>query len=217
MFFGLPKYNYRENETETSLQAILETRRNWTIPENGYYEVIGRSAISRVRNDVCAAFLKTDCEYLFFMDSDQTWIPRSKDEVNPIDRLISHSVDIISPAMTCRQLPLRVMYLWKHKSDLNLWDKKDIFEVDYTGSGFMLIKRKVIEAFYSKNLFAPFMPMFCPLEKVETSDDVAFCRRAKNLGFKIWVDPYTLIGHVGKYTFTVEDIKDYLIDESKKD
>lgn len=214
VFIGIAKYNGMEYETEQTLKAVIDTRKGWEVGQ--YMEIIGRSAISRVRNDLATAFLKTDCEYLFFMDTDMTWIPRNKNEENPIDVMIKDDVDIISPPMVSRQQPIRALWHYISKKDLDVWNRTRPIQVLHTGTGFMLIKRKVIETLIEKGHCAPFMPVWCSEEKVETSDDVAFCRRALQCGFKIWLQPNILIGHIGKYAFNVENIKPILQEEAKK-
>lgn len=216
VFIGIAKYNVMEPDTETTLKALIDTRKNWEIKAENIVTITGRSAISRVRNDLATMFLNTDCEYLFFIDTDQTWIPRNKNEENPIDIMIRADVDIISPPMTNRQQPIRALWRPITKKDLNVWDRKWPFPVLHTGSGFMLIKRRVIEGLIKAGHAAPFMPLYCQDEKVETSDDVAFCRRALQCGYKIWLQPNILIGHIGKYAFNVDNIKPILQAEAQK-
>jgi hypothetical protein len=66
-------------------------------------------------------------------------------------------------------------------------------EVSYAGLGFMLIKKGVVEALT--------YPWFRPLEQrvgnlVDIySEDVSFCLRVREAGFKIFVDPTVILGH----------------------
>lgn len=78
-------------------------------------------------------------------------------------------------------------------NDEDMKKEKESFTVSYTGFGFILIKRGVFE---SMNY-----PWFEPLpQKIGkavdfTSEDVAFCLKAQERGFKIWVDPAIRVGH----------------------
>ena len=71
--------------------------------------------------------------------------------------------------------------------------QQGLINVAYTGMGFMLIKRGVFEAIE--------YPWFKPIEKrighmVDfTMEDVAFCLRAREKGFKILIDPAVRVGH----------------------
>lgn len=214
VFIGIAKYNGMEQETETTLKALIDTRKTWEVGK--YMEIIGRSAISRVRNDLATAFLQTDCEYLFFLDTDMTWIPQDEKEENPIDVMIRAYVNIISPPMTNRQQPIRAIWHPISRKDLDVWNRTKPFQVLHTGTGFMLIEREVIETLIKAGHAAPFMPIWCKEEEVETSDDVAFCRRALQCGFKIWLQPNILIGHIGKYAFNIDNIKPILQAEANK-
>ena len=72
-------------------------------------------------------------------------------------------------------------------------------EVSHTGFGFLLIKKGVFESMT--------YPWFKPIEKrigdmVDfTMEDVSFCLRAKEAGFKIYIDPQVIVGHEKKVVF----------------
>tara|TARA_Y100000591_G_C21723618_1_gene640141 strand:- start:398 stop:1063 length:666 start_codon:yes stop_codon:yes gene_type:complete len=76
----------------------------------------------------------------------------------------------------------------------NLKEKKDIFEVEYCGMGFMLIKKNIIEQlpypwFYAKNfIFNNDIEEF-------TSEDVTFCMSLTKKGYKININPNVRVGH----------------------
>lgn len=52
-----------------------------------------------------------------------------------------------------------------------------------------------------------FRPWFTndPSWGVMHSDDYAFCRRAREAGFKIWADTRQRVGHIGLHTYQLED------------
>ena len=82
-------------------------------------------------------------------------------------------------------------------TDTALAGKVDPFKVSYTGMGWMLIKKGVIESlrypwFYSTvkeymlgdQLIADFI-----------SEDVQFCENIRKVGYDIWVNPRVIVGH----------------------
>lgn len=87
------------------------------------------------------------------------------------------------------------------------------------GTGFMLIKREVIEKmiagypdlYFNNDLhldeeFAKWTYLFfdClhePITRRYLSEDYAFCRRWQDIGGKIWLDPLVKLDHVGTHTF----------------
>ncbi len=82
-----------------------------------------------------------------------------------------------------------------HETIESISKRRKPFTVDYTGFGWLLIKKGVFE-----NLeypwFAPKMQVF---ESGEVQDmcgeDVSFCLDAKEEGFEIWCDPRVRVGH----------------------
>jgi len=79
-------------------------------------------------------------------------------------------------------------------NDKLLEDKPDIFPVEYTGFGWVLIKYGVIE----KMDYPWFRPEWMKMgENIEefTSEDVGFCINAIKKGFKIYVNKNIIIGH----------------------
>jgi GT2 family glycosyltransferase len=73
-------------------------------------------------------------------------------------------------------------------------DKKELIEVSYSGMGFMLIKRGVYE-----NIDYPwFEPQHFTFQQNVSdfaSEDVSFCKKAQEKGFKIYVDTSVIVGH----------------------
>ena len=84
-----------------------------------------------------------------------------------------------------------------HETIESISKRKKPFTVDYTGFGWLLIKKGVFE---DEGLpypwFAPKMQIF---ESGEVQDmcgeDVSFCLDAKEAGFEIWCDPRIRVGH----------------------
>ena len=84
-----------------------------------------------------------------------------------------------------------------HETVESISKRKKPFTVDYTGFGWLLIKKGVFE---NEGMpypwFAPKMQVF---ESGEVQDmcgeDVSFCLDAKEAGFEIWCDPRIRVGH----------------------
>lgn len=71
--------------------------------------------------------------------------------------------------------------------------RKKIFEADYIGFGWVLIKKGVFETL-PYPWFAPKRMSIGPYEDM-CSEDVAFCIDSRDLGYSIWVDPTIKVGH----------------------
>jgi hypothetical protein len=71
------------------------------------------------------------------------------------------------------------------------------FTVDYSGFGWLLIKKGVFEHAEMKYpWFAPQMQVFDSGEVQDMcGEDVSFCLDAIKAGFEIWIDPQCRVGH----------------------
>jgi GT2 family glycosyltransferase len=82
-----------------------------------------------------------------------------------------------------------------HETLETMKNRRKPFTVDYTGFGWVLIKKGVFE-----NLeypwFAPKMQVFDSGEVQDMcGEDVSFCLDAKEAGYEIWCDPKIRVGH----------------------
>jgi hypothetical protein len=91
----------------------------------------------------------------------------------------------------------------------------------YAGTGFMLIRRSCFERMIlaypktkydvahtypiskerSKNQYALFDCIIEPGTNIYLSEDFTFCRRWRDIGGKIWLDPQSRLSHTGSYRF----------------
>ena len=98
-------------------------------------------------------------------------------------------------------------------------DEKPV-EVRWISGGFMAVSRKVFEKMsetlplcHSKDDRLRLYPFFQPFPKeidgrwIYISEDWAFCERARDLGFKVWLDPSVFLAHAGRYLYDIDDFK----------
>lgn len=98
----------------------------------------------------------------------------------------------------------------------------DLVELSRLGTGLMLIRRDVIDTLCDRHpeliyrpdaeerrgyglgeeVHAIFQPMIEPGSQHMLSDDYAFCRRARDAGFRIWLAPWVKTAHSGPATFS---------------
>lgn len=89
-------------------------------------------------------------------------------------------------------------------------DSDGLFEIDAGGTGFMLIKRGVLDAL-SDHVAAYVLDQRVIKEFYSTTiepesgklitEDYHFCRLARGLGFKIYAAPWVRLRHAGTYVF----------------
>jgi len=79
--------------------------------------------------------------------------------------------------------------------------KKELIEVDYTGFGWLLVKKGVFESLD----YPWFKPLWHEMNKEElkikdfSSEDVSFCKQVREKGYKIYIDPEIRVGHEKKF------------------
>lgn len=199
-----------ENKT---LDCVLRTIRPHAGYPRGYeFRMADNDAlISRARGRVVADWYRNQNSDVFLMvDGDMVFNPEDA------DRLIEkcrNGYDIIGGAYAVRS--------GTHLSSRPIGDTTITFEanaepveVEYVATGFMAVHRRVIDALVKVTpvshphmewaywtLFSTFIK-----DNEELSEDWAFCERARQEGFRCWIDPSIRLGHLGLKEWTVEDI-----------
>ena len=152
------------------------------------YELRGHSLVYEAREQAAKYFLESDCDYMLFLDSDM---------VPPADmviKLINHDKPIVS-ALAFRRVPNFEPCIFKDDK-FYLDYPKGLIEVAGVGMACTLIKKEVFEK-------VP-QPWFMP---TALGEDLSFCKRATDAGYKIYCDTELICGHVGSYTVSEEHFR----------
>lgn len=75
---------------------------------------------------------------------------------------------------------------------------REPFEIEGCGFGAVLMETDILKA-----VFNNFKTCFTPLPSL--GEDIAFCFRARDLGYKLYAEPNCQLGHVGHITIYPED------------
>jgi hypothetical protein len=166
---------------------------NLQVPNYSNYQWLTGNGFASLRNIVVREALKIvdpGIDWLWFMDDDHVF------DRDTLFRLLDRNVDIVQPLVSTRKPPYRPYgYRWNgqdHESfDWSHIPNTGLMEVDAVGCGGMLIRRHVLDAIAD--------PWF---EEGHTSpehlgEDLWFCKKAREAGFKIYVDTDVQIGHMG--------------------
>lgn len=145
---------------------------------------------------------QVDYDYLMWIDSDIVFGPLQ------FQSLLNRKQDIVAGVYAMEGgKQLAVVKDWNEEffkqhgyfefmTPEDIKDKKDIIPVSYVGFGFILIKKGVFE----KMSYPWFRPIDQKIGKAVDfcMEDVAFCLRAKELGFKVYIDPTVRVLHEKK-------------------
>lgn len=153
------------------------------------------SLIYTSRNDLARKALEIDADYVFWLDSDMYFKPDTL--IRMMDTLQKNDLDFLT-GLYFRRVPPYTPVLFDrleyHKGICEWTEFKSIpdglFEVGGCGFGCVLMKTEMFIDVQSVhgNMFAP---------RGNNGEDLAFCMRARECGFKLWCDPSIICGHVG--------------------
>lgn len=166
------------------------------------------SLIYTSRDQIAKQALITEADLVMWFDSDMVF---NADTLKRMLEFIDAGHDMVTGIYYRRTPPyspvaFRTMEL-NEKGDGFDFDEFDEipdepFEVAACGFGCVLMKT---EMFVS--VFAKFGQMFTPI--ANCGEDIAFCWRARQCGYKIIADPSIALGHVGNTIFSKEFFKTY--------
>lgn len=164
------------------------------------------SLVQRARNSMAALFLQTDFQKLFFIDADIEFDPDS------VAKLWNMNADV-AVGLYCMKRPAKPLSAWRDGKLIEVTPKDtEPFDVDYAGTGFMMIDRKVLEKMRdawperkhqegSGESFLWFDPRLSDDGTWYMSEDYAFCHDWKRLGGKITADPSIRLTHYGTFGY----------------
>ncbi len=159
--------------------------------------------IDEARNAAFEDARAVGADYLFFLDTDVS-VEIEGDVLTP---LIEAGRDIMTGVYYQHSYPYYpVVYMFSERGLIRNFGRipEELFRVDATGAGFLLISKKVINAFTPqviRDLGRPF-DFWHYGQPDMLREDAAFCLRAKKLGLEIWADPSIPLAHVGKQKMT---------------
>jgi hypothetical protein len=188
-----PHFSSCLNLKEELIRAGLE--HDWLIGRN-------ESLVTRARNEMTFQFLKTKFTHQCWLDADIEFTPED------VSKLWNLQTDI-AVGFYCMKREDQPLSAWKDGKLVRIEDcPKEPFEVDYAGTGFMLIKREVIEtlARSAQSYVGPdgrvsALYMTPVHNDGFESEDYHFCRKAREAGFKVIGDPSIRLGHWGQKRF----------------
>lgn len=122
-------------------------------------------------------------DWLWIMGDDHAFHPEI------LNRLLSHDADIVCPLVLSRRTPFNPYSFTSTDPmiplDLHGCPPHGLVEVEAAGSAGMLVQRHVFEALSD--------PWF---EYDPEGEDIAFCNKARQAGFRIFVDLDAHLGHI---------------------
>lgn len=172
-------------------------------------QISGCSLITKARNALVADFLESDATDLLFIDSDIIF--KSDDVLRLL--ALSGDKDITAGAYPRRSKDKK-FFTDIYLDDQNQIEFRDgMLRVDRIGTGFMLIRRHVLETMKANHPEWGYYNNVnertdCALFDFELNngeyygEDYTFCNRARADGFSIYLDPDINLPHIGTEEYT---------------
>lgn len=196
-----------------------------------YCPLYNESLITRARNILTEVFLRTDNDYLLFIDADQSF------EYEDIHKMICEDKEILGALVPMKRINWESVKIASKFQVTNLEDYSGVFnfnplissngiapdlskafEVGYIGAGMMLIKKEVLNTLkmivpkYKHNsgelyeikdgdILHEYFSTSIDSNANLLSEDYHFCSIAKTQNYKIYAVSYPKIYHAGTYFF----------------
>lgn len=188
--------------------------------------IFNNSLVQSARNSLADIFMRHDFTHLMFIDADIRYNPQDvlgmlwadkdvlcgvypKKEINW--GLVEHAV---KQGVTAKDLThftgSLVVNLTDYAKEQEVKVNEPV-EVTAGGTGFMLIKKRVLQKLVEhvdsylddagNEISEFFFLMKDPVLGKQLSEDYAFCYKCREHGIKIHVAPWVRLGHTGTYTF----------------
>lgn len=167
-------------------------------PENTTLVMKMGTLIYTSRHELANMALDMDADYIFWMDSDMTF--RQDCLMRMIQTLEENDLDILSGLYFRRVPPYTPVLFDRLEINGNIcsWSEfkglpEGLFEIGGCGFGCLLTKTDIF-----LDGLARYGNMFTPIGN--NGEDIAFCVRAREMGYKIMCDPSMVCGHIGYVT-----------------
>lgn len=148
------------------------------------------------RNGLGKTAIAHDFDYVLWLDSDQVFDDDLLERM--VERLEANNLDILTGVYFRRVAPYSPVLFetLRYEENRAYWSEfknlpPGLFEVQGCGFGCVLMRTEVLMSVQAK-----FNTMFQPMQGL--GEDLAFCWRARECGYKIMADPTLEIGHCGQ-------------------
>jgi GT2 family glycosyltransferase len=199
ILFGLPHTGDFSFQTVNGIFTMLGPILGANPKININFMMVGHSLVYDARNMIAEKAMNEGFTHVFFLDSDMVVTP------NTLIKLLADEKDIVSGMAFKRVPPFEPCFykeiVWNEAKQnhecvmIPEWEKDSLVEIAAVGMACALIKTEVLKAVKEK-----YGSCFHPGKSL--GEDIAFCRRAVDLGYKIFVDTSLSIGHVGSFVVT---------------
>ena len=194
LLIAIPAYETMRVEFVESLMALTDTLRR----DNVWYDVkiISGTLVYTARDNLARHAVNNGYTHVLWLDSDMVFAGTILEDLE-----ISGERDMVCGLFISRHYPY-VNCIFSNLDPVDRIDKitqTEAFRIAACGFGCVLMRTEVLRDVMNSNNGKCFIP------EPKLGEDVAFCRRAKALGYDIWCEPTARVGHIGCIPIWPED------------
>lgn len=177
--------------------------------------VYGDALVSRSQSIAASMFLRSDADVMWTCGSDTLF--DAEDVISLCEKAMTH--DIIGAVVMKRSDNPSIACPLPPGEWITMDSDSAPVETSFMGTGFSATHRRVFEKLVNdmplchQDHTEPWWPFYQPMvvedEKagyLYLSEDWALAHRAKDAGFRCWIDPSIRVGHLSTTVLTMEDI-----------
>jgi len=159
-------------------------------------KIISGTLVYIARDKLASYAIQQNCTHVLWLDSDVVFGPDLLD-----DLLFSETDHIVTGIYHTRRAPY-VSTVFKSIDPVIRFERDEYphspFTVAGCGFGCVLMRTQVLRdvMMAHKTCFSPMLHM---------GEDIAFCKRATDMGYRITADPSVRLGHIGHVTIYPDD------------
>lgn len=167
------------------------------------------------RNRIIQAFWESECTHLLCIDSDLGWPAQA------VLAMLEQDKDFIAGCYPARGATNTFFFRPVQHADGRIVQEKHLLKMEYVPAGFLLLSRNAIAKMREAHPNLYYEPKAKPDENPPPGycffntevwdgefwgEDFVFCRRAREAGLDIWVDPLIQFNHAGTIGMLIQSL-----------
>lgn len=193
LLIGIPSLDYMHTEFVKSITALIVRLKDDGVDFTVHIE--SGTLVYKARDNIASKAVNEGYTHVLWFDSDMVFT----DDI--FDTLQFCGKDIVCGIFHARRKGYHsCLFKSLELNNLERFEEypKEPFEIAGCGFGCVLLSVEVLKA-----VFQRYKSCFLPLKYY--GEDLAFCLRAREVGYKIYADPTAVVGHVGHIIVYPED------------
>lgn len=203
LLIAIPSLDYMHAEFVKSLLALVRKLRNDGVAFD--VDIQTGTLVYVARDGLAKRAINEGFTHVLWLDSDMVFTE------DLLEDLMFSGKDFVTGICHSRRKPF-LSCVFKKMQPPDRYDPdeypNDTFEIDGCGMACCLVKVDILRDVCLNNSGT----CYCPLPLY--GEDLAFCKRAHDLGYKIYAEPTVRVGHIGHITIYPEDMKRWMTEIS---